>query len=229
MTAAILELIDKVDGLELVRDQIAAILVVETANQQALATTAGKNPKLWALRVFSEHSNAFEHFEDNPDAADVDDNAAPIVNVWFNSDEFDKSKGDVVERQQPTGTFNVDVYGYGVAKSDGGAGHVVADEKAAFEAQRGARLVRNILMSGQYVVLGLRGLVGRRWLTSRTMFQPALDGRASQRVVGMRLSFEVSFVETSPQVQGQTLDTLSVQVNRKETGQLMLSGKYTNP
>jgi hypothetical protein len=44
MAAQITELIDKVDNLEIVGDLIAAILVVELANQQALATTAGKDP-----------------------------------------------------------------------------------------------------------------------------------------------------------------------------------------
>lgn len=42
-------LIDKQDSVEIIRDQIAAILVQEIANQQALAIADSKDPALWTL------------------------------------------------------------------------------------------------------------------------------------------------------------------------------------
>jgi len=60
MPALITTLVENLDNSELICDQIAAILATESAAQQALATLAGKNPKLWKLRVFAERTNAWE-------------------------------------------------------------------------------------------------------------------------------------------------------------------------
>src|SRR3954470_11247609 len=107
MPAQITELIDRADNSERVRDQIAAILLVEQQNQQALATLAGKDPEQWRLRIFSERSNPWEVFRDQ-DAEDFD--TAPIVNVTFDNSTFDMASSNIVERQKATGTFNVDCY-----------------------------------------------------------------------------------------------------------------------
>jgi len=232
-TAAITELIDKLDNFEIVRDQIAAILKVEGDNQVALAAaTSGKDPKLWRFRVFSERSNAWEFFQDGPDNADRgsdDDRGIPIVNVALNDIAAALAMGNVVERQQVDATFNVDCYGYGVAESDGNDGHIVADERASLEAQRLARLVRNILMSAQYVYLGLKGVVGRRWVTSLTMFQPQGVSSATQHVVGARLAFTVSLNEYSPQVKGELLELISASVTRATTGEVLFAADYPIP
>ena len=58
----IAELIDKQDNSEIVRDQIAAILATEVANQQALATADGKDPADYKLRIYTERSNPWEAF-----------------------------------------------------------------------------------------------------------------------------------------------------------------------
>jgi len=136
-------LIDKQDTFEQVRDQIAAILTLETASQQTLATAAGKDPELWKLRIFSERSNPWESFRDS------DRNKTPIVNVWYESSAFQEGSSTVSERQDTLGTFNIDVYGYGVSQANG-AGHDAGDEQAALTCQRGLRLVRNILMASEY-------------------------------------------------------------------------------
>ena len=54
------ELIDKQDNFEIVRDQIAAILVNEVASQMALATAEAKDPEDWNLQIFTERSNPWE-------------------------------------------------------------------------------------------------------------------------------------------------------------------------
>lgn len=220
MPAQITELIDRLDNSERVRDQIAAILLVEQANQQALAELAGKDPEQWRLRIFSERSNPWEVFRD-PDADGFD--AAPIVNVTFDNSSFDMSTGNTVERQKAMGTFNVDCYAQGVSTDDTqGLGHTAGDEDAAREAQRAARLVRSILMAGAYTYLGMRGVVWRRWTQSVTIFQPQQGGQSIEHVVAARVAFQVEFNEFSPQVEGQLLELVSASVKRADTGELVL-------
>ena len=71
-------LIDKQDTFEIVRDQIATILVTEIVSQQALAVADGKDPDLWKVRIYTERSNAWEQFLEVPP---VDE--SPICNIWY--------------------------------------------------------------------------------------------------------------------------------------------------
>lgn len=214
-------LIDKQDTFEIVRDQIAAILVTEIANQQVLATAAGKDPDEWKLRVYVERSNPWEQFLNSP----VTDRS-PLVNIWYDNSSFDPSASNVSERQKTEGIFNIDCYGYGISQGDGGTGHVPGDKEAAFEVQKALRLVRNILMASEYTYLGLRGTVWTRWPQSITVFQPQIDARNVQQIVGARLAFRVVFNEFSPQYEADELELLSVDVLRTEDGEIVLEADY---
>lgn len=217
-------LIDKFDSFEVVRDQIVAILVTEVASQIALATTAGKpNPDDWKLRIFTERSNPWEQFLNEQ----VD--RSPIVNVWYDNSNFNLSKSNILERQASETVYNIDCYGYGKSKDDGGTGHIPGDREAAFEVQKALRLIRNILMAAEYTYLGLQGLVWQRWPQSIEVFQPQLDGRQIQQIVGARLAFRVLFNEFSPQVEPVTLELLSVDVIRAEDGEIVLEADYVYP
>jgi hypothetical protein len=219
-------LIDKQDTFEIVRDQIAQILADEVVSQMALATTAGKDPNDWKLRIFTERSNPWEQFL-NPDEQGFD--GTPIVNVWFDNDTFDPGAGSTVERQKTEGVFNIDCYGYGRSKDDGATGHVPGDKEAALEVQRALRLVRNILMAGEYTYLNLRGLVWQRWPQSITVFQPQLDARNVSQVVGARVAFRVTFNEFSPQVESVDLEAVRVDVERTEDGEIVAQAGYDYP
>lgn len=228
MPAVITELIDKVDTFEVIRDRIAEILKVESANQVALAQAAGKpNPNDWALRVFIERSTPWAEFQDDPESRLVKPQT-PIVNVWFQRAQFDGSRGDVVERQMATpGLFNVDCYGLGVSR-DHGAGHVSGDELASRESQRAIRWCRNILMSAHYTRLGFplpNKTVGRRWPDSIEVFQPEIEKSSAQKVMGARLVLAVDFNELSPQVVGQPLETVSTEVTRGVNGEVLLTAQ----
>jgi hypothetical protein len=213
-------LIDKVDSSELIRDKIADILVTESASQVALAVTAGKpDPSLWALRVYLERANPFEEFLNDPA------NVTPVVNVWFDSASFDMARGNVVERQMADGVFNVDCYGY-AASVETMTGHAPGDQGAAIEAQRAARLVRNILMAATYTYLGLRGIVGRRWTASIKAFQPAFDSPHVSHVVGVRLSLAVVYNELSPQVTGETIEAIEITTKRADDGAVILVAEF---
>lgn len=213
-------IIDKQDNFEVIRDQIAAILATEVANQMALATAGGKDPDDWKLRIFSERSNPWEQLLNEQ----VD--RSPIVNVWFDNSNFDPAASNISERQKTEGVFNIDCYGYGISSDEMDGGHNPGDKEAAFEVHKALRLVRNILMSAEYTYLGLRGVVWQRWSQSITVFQPQLDGRQMQQMVGARLAFRVVFNEFSPQVPAETLELVSVGVKRTEDGEIVVEADY---
>lgn len=218
------DLIKKFDTFELVRDQIAGILVGESASQMALAPgfVPPQDPELWRLLVFRERSLPWEDYLGEQPAV-----MAPIVNVWFDSEGFDQSQGNVVEQQQARGVFNVDCYGYGVARSVAGGGQLTADQAAALEAQRCFRLVRNILMAAEYTYLGLRGLVGRRWPGDVQTLQPDQGGRPVTRVSALRFPLRVDYLEGAAQIPGEVLEAVFLRVTESTvTGQLLLEAEF---
>ncbi len=229
MTAQIPSLIDKQDNFEIVRDKIATILLEEEESQRLLAVAAGKDPRLFQFRVFTERTNPWSEFQDAPpDQLD----APPIVNITFETTSGDKS-GNVVARQQFDATYNIDCYGYG-ASSATDTGHVAGDAQAAIVSHRAARLVRNILMSSFYVKLDLPAKtvgVGLRWVGSITSFTPEFDARPIQNVIGTRIAFQVKMNEFAPQFEGQPLEQVNVTVFRRdgETGEIFLEAQYGEP
>ncbi len=229
MSALITSLIDKVDTFERVRDMLGAILVIEENAQRQLAQQAQKDPELWAFRTYVERSNPWGDFIDPEDDEEFDSSQrprkTPIVNVWFDNSQISLAGSNIVERQKYTGIFNLDCYGYGKS-GESATGHVPGDAKASFEAQRAARLVRNILMSAHYQYLSMQKVVGRRWVQGIQVFQPQIEGRAVQHVVGARVAMHVDFNEFSPQVEGALLETVSVGVRRRSDGLLYLTANF---
>lgn len=230
MPALITELIDKRDNSELIGDLLASILAVELANQQALATTAGKDPSLWKVRVFKDRANPWDEWSElsDDDANRVRD-PSPLVNVAFDSATYDKSSSDAIQRQKCVGLFNLDVYGYGESQETF-TGHRPGDLDAAEALERAVRLVRNILMSAQYAYLGLprkeQQFVWSRWPNSVTFFQPAIDGMTVPKVLAARLVLAVEFNEFAPQVIGQPIELIAATVKRKETGEVYVTAEY---
>lgn len=211
-----LDLIDKQDNFEIIRDQIAAILVTEIANQMSLAPT----PADYKLRVYTERSLPWEVYLEG-----VTD-FSPIVNVWFDNINFDQSKSNIVERQAGVAAYNIDCYGYAEASDDGATGFIAGDQGAALEAHRAIRLVRNILMAAENTYLQARGLVWQRWIRDIRIFQPQIPNVAAERVQAGRIALDVTFNEFSPQITPETLELLSVQVERQEDGQVVINADY---
>lgn len=215
-------LIDKQDTFEIVRDQIAAILITETLAQQALATAAAKDPNLWKFRVFSERSNPWEEYlNDEPDTS-------PLVNVWYDSTSFDGMASNVVERQKGEGLFNIDCYAYGISQSDV-TGHKPGDEEAALTLHRAIRLVRNILMAADYTYLGLQKTVWKRWPQAINVYQPQQGNEPVENVIAARIQLRVDFNEFSPQIAGNAIEYLANTVTRAGTGEVFILADYTYP
>lgn len=217
MVDIIATLIDKQDNFEVVRDQIALILATETASQQALAFAAAKDPKLFEFDVFTERFNPWEQYQNN-----LSSDKTPIVNVWFDTEDFPPSRGNVVEKQIAEAVFNIDCYGCDVARNDPSGGHFPADESSRFIVHRIIRLVRNILMAALNTHLQLKGTVVHRWFNSITVFQPEVfDDTNVLTVSAARLALAVHFVEVSPQIAGVPLEFTSIDIKRAENGSVL--------
>lgn len=220
------ELLSTSDSFQLVRDQVARILIDNVTEQMTLAAAAAQDPELWNLRVYVERSNPFEEFI-NIDPNDPNEETTPIVNIWYDSQNFDQKRGNVNRQQQSEATFNIDVYGYGVAQADGN-GHQTGDKVSALEAQRAVALVRQILMSDLNTYLQLprgndridTGYFGGRWVQNIQSFQPEIDERPVQNVQGIRLTLNTSFVEFSPQFTNEILEEIGLTVFRSETDEI---------
>jgi len=215
-------LIDKKDTFEIVRDQIASILTLEVANQMSLAVTAGKDPELWKLRIFTERSNPWEEWLNPTDTTDK----SPIINIWYDNSNFEPSASNISERQATSGIFNIDCYGFGVGANNVAGGHTAGDELAAFEVQRALRLVRNILMASENTYLKLQKTVGRRWPQSINVFQPSLDNRTIQHIGAARIAFNVNFNEFSPQYVPEILELITTTTFRAETGEILIKANF---
>lgn len=215
----ITHLIDKKDTFQIVRDQIAAILKLNITNQMSLATAEGKDPELWNLRIFTERNNPWSEFQEatGPEA--------PIVNVWYDSSDFDDAGSSSVNNQKTNAMYNVDIYACGVS-AETVDGHSSGDESAALTLHNAACLVRNILMAGAYTYLGLRGTVWGRKVTAVNIFQPSADNATVQNIIGARISFRVTFTEESPQVDGVLLEAIVIQVDRAENGEILVQMEY---
>jgi len=207
-------LIDKSDNFEIVRDQVAAILSDEVANQMALATAAGKDSALWAFSVYLERFRPWEAAKD-----------VPLVNVSYDNSTFPGNKGDTVERQTSETTINIDCYGQANSKQLG-AGYSSGDELAARELQRVIRLVRNILMAGENTYLQLRGVVVRRAIQGITQFQPAQSDRHVENLIAARVVLRVEFNEFSPQVTPETLEMVQIETTRAEDGRVIAVSEF---
>lgn len=217
MPAKIEWLLSTPDNVEVVRDQIAAILTVEFAHQAELGLTP-------APRVFVERSNPWGQLLESPA------NEQPIVNVWFDTQSFDGSKSNITERQACDATYNLDVYTFGTSEAVGDDGHAPGDELAALACQKVSRLVRQIMMSSHYTYLGLpRGLVWKRWVQSVTMFRPQTDDRSAQNIVAGRVALVVTFSEFAPQFEGEPMELLMLECTRAGTGELHFSAQYPSP
>ncbi|MBP7735951.1 MAG: hypothetical protein KA369_08265 [Spirochaetes bacterium] len=206
--ANILELIDKKDNFEIVRDEIAAILAVEKENQKVLAAADGQDPDLWNFDVYAERSSPWELVEDSEGKIVAD---TPLVNVFFDSASSNAAGSNNIEQQLMEGTFTVDCVAAMTHRKAEGETFQHADELAAKEAQRIIRLVRNILMAGSYTYLGMRGVVLSREIQNIAMFQPQINDRPAEHVMVARLQLKVQYYEFSPQAEPEELELMSAQ------------------
>lgn len=214
-------LIEKQDGFEIVRDQIALILANERDNQKTLADKKGLDTKPFCFKIFTERNNPFEGFiPEETEEQSIDD--TPIVNVWFDQSSFTK-KDSTFEYQHSLTTFNIDCYAIGISENVLGEGHLPGDELAAYQVQKLARLVRNILMAGQNQYLQKRGFIWGRFVSSMQAFQPQLASNNGLKVQAIRIILNVEFNENSPQFEEGEIEIINVDLKRDKDGAVLSS------
>ena len=224
MPPQINELLDTPDRYETVRDMIAAILATEIGNQQALASTSGQDPDLYAVDVFSERSFSVERFLEG-------EYKCPLVNVWWQS--LNEHTGtSTVHHTEDEVVYFLDFVAAGRTADDGGDGHVAGDRQARLAVQRAIRLVRQILMSGQYTYLGSPRKAGQivfgRAVQSIVVNEPEYveESRLAQWIATARMTLRVRLAMDSPQVQGETIELITNSVTRSSDGKVLARADY---
>lgn len=228
MAARLTALIDKQDNNEIIRDQIAALLAVEEANQRTLAIAASQDPNNYKFDVYIERSRPFESLTAKGDGSEI--GQMPLVNILFDNDVFDNKNADQTQKQRVKGTFFIDCY----AQKNRTA-LMMGDEATSKESDRIARLVRNIIMSAEYYQLGLghkeygigKNIVFKRYVMRREKFFPSdREGQVFENVIATRITLEVEYNETSPQINTRDLDLLITTCRKDEiTGQIYFEVK----
>lgn len=202
---AVKELIASPDNIEVIRDQIAALLALDLANQYALAQEA-KDPHAadYRVGVYVENDGPFQYVdEQTPDA-----NPFPCVNVSVDSTGQEKGTASV-NKQVMSAQFFVDVYATGNTASDADMG-----TRASLKAWKTARIVRRILRAEANTYLRLRGIVGK--VSFRFQAGEPNSPQSSIRVKMVRITLGVDYVEDVPVTQGMPVEIISATITEDD-------------
>lgn len=207
-------LIDKKDSFELVRDQIAGILVTELANQQALAVIAAKDPLDWTITVLLERDAPIEKWLNA--APERTAPTVPTVSISVeNSNRNDKKSSVAGGEQVYEVTYILDVLARGVTTETAGDGHLAADQAARLNCHAAVRLVRNILSATENRRLKLNAIVHGHVHFRTIEFGEAatVETQPNFSVWAGRCRFSVTMTELSPEYEGVPLDVIRIIVS----------------
>jgi hypothetical protein len=202
MSAIINMLLSTPDNVELIRDQIGAIIALESAHQYELATKAKvDDAEDYDIGVYVENARPWDL------TGEKKDSPFPLVNVMLEK-VVNESGSSAVSTQKYTATFDVDCYGCGNL-ADG----ETDDQRAARKAWKIARVVRNILMAGEYTYLGLQKIKDVQCVSSRkiTKMSSGISGNmaeSAQAVIVCRIELAVTYYESSPQATGVEMEPM---------------------
>lgn len=185
------ELQSEPDNIEIIRDQIAALLALELKRQHEIAVEKEDSAAQdYDVDVYIENSDPLQYVDDTtPDA-----NPFPCVNVLLESSDSGKGTA-TVNKQCLTAQFFIDCYAAGNAASTDDFGTV-----ASKKAWKTARLVRRILRAEPNTYLRLRGVVGKvDWKFQSG--EPA-SPQSAIRVKMVRITLTIDYVEDVEVTQG---------------------------
>lgn len=213
MNAVIHTLLDKNDNAEKIRDMIAGILKTEFVNQYDVALKSGSpNAQDFNVGVYLENARPWESTEN-----EARESPFPLVNICLNETRKAEGKaGSAIGRKKYVASFFIDCYACGNFASGGND-----TEQAALKAWRVAAVVRNILMSGYYAYLGMRGVVLERDLLGIKTGSPGNLDESALAVTVARMEFSVSFYEDSPQAEGVVIEGINFETVTK-TGEVLI-------
>lgn len=209
---ALNELQSDKDNIEVIRDQVVALLAVDFRRQAELAAESeATDSGDYNVAVYVESDDPLQYVdEDTPGA-----NPFPCVNVILDSSDPDKGTASV-NKQAFTAKLYVDCYAEGNNAEDGEFSF-----KAAQRAWKTARLVRRILRAEANTYLRLRGIVGRvAW--SFQAGEPS-NTRSAIKVKMVRVTLTIDYVENVAITEGE-LDWDIVGIVADETGRVHFGG-----
>lgn len=217
-----LSLITQADEYTRCRDRIALILANEIASQISLATAdANADPEDYRVNVFTERFNPFD--------SSLKEDGDMTANVWFESGDFPQGKTDTSgARAHHDAVFNIDCIGLGKA-TETTEGHQSADERGARRAQWCASLIRKIIMSPLYTYLELDSATANpkdrkywdRYTSALQAYQPQQDSRVIEGLHAVRVTIRVSMMELAEEINGETLEIVSVEIKRGQSGEVL--------
>ena len=219
---------DDADGTETIGPLIASIIKEESENQVSLSIAGGATPaeaaEVYELKVYLERWAPWDIWVNKLEGEFV----APVVNVWLETTNQDDGSSNQMSRQTYTGTWNIDVYGYGRSREDpdNPGTQIVADADANAQRNRGVRWVRKYLAAAKNIYLRQPKPGGFVWLTRVRTFEyfvPAVEDLPVGRVKAARISFDVTYNEFSPQAVEETLELASVDICTLDPATLELS------
>jgi hypothetical protein len=201
------ELISEPDNVEKIRNHLAFIIKGETQNQYTIAQEEGAlDADDFNFRVFVENARPYDTGGEPP--------LEPFINIMLQKTETADSNARMGP-QKYKATFIIDCIAFG---NDGG--EEWDDKAAAARAWKAACVIRTILMSEQYLYLGLRGVIGSRVIKSIETGVPKMGGDAFN-VVTARITLEVQFLERSIGTSGPIIEEINFTVEPE-------SGEVTN-
>jgi len=208
---------DDPDAAELIAQLIGTIIKEESENQVALAIADGATPAeaaaIYELGVYVERWAPWDIWVNAIEGQTL----PPVVNVWIETQNQDESASNQMSRQTYQGTWNIDVYGYGTARPDptDDTRQIAADADANAQRDRGLRWVRKYLAAAKNIYLRQPKPGGFVWMTRVRTFEyfvPAVEDIPVGRIKAVRLSFDVTYNEFSPQDDGETLELASIDI-----------------
>jgi hypothetical protein len=193
MVNKITTLIRNPDNIEIIRDQISAILKIECAAQYEMAMEQeAADAADYRIGIWKEKTRPWQITEDAEKK-----NPFPLVNVSLMGFHADTPPGPAIGQKKYAGEIYLDCYASGEFDSEDQAD----DTDSALKAWKIGRIIRNILSSEQYSYLGLRGIVRDFRIAEGKTGDPRNNENSAQSVTICRLVLSFNYYEDSPQAE----------------------------
>jgi hypothetical protein len=187
-------LLSELDNIEIIRNQIAAILRIETENQLALAEKEeAEDTRDYKISVYAERARPWDSTADTENKSPF-----PLINVLLYETKQMEHPGSAMGEKKYTGTCFIDCYGCGNINNINGND----DSLGTIRAWKTARIARNVLMSSFYTYLGMRGIVKKREILKMATGAPAGMPESAISITVCRITFNIEYTEKSPQAGG---------------------------
>lgn len=190
--------------VEIIRDQISAIIALEMQEQYRLAVEDG-DPVADDYRISEFIEN------DEPWNVTSGPNKFPFVNISI--DHVAEDSNSTINKTIRTVQFNIDCYQIGNYEGK------YAGRNGCIKAWKLARCIDKILSSDEYTYLALRGIVQKRSISDMRAGRPDTD--SALKVVLVRLIVNVEYIENAPVNTGDNFEIMPVTIS-DENGQVFI-------